>query len=320
MFTFEPTNRCIASLELDDSNIEKLVYLDREDEVDKDLYNNKDMKFEFIRECMKELKKNKHLTRKEEDQLTIAAEENYPPRTGRLKDLYEELKQIMYREEGKDLYGKKAKFIPLFLPQKKEKQMHVVNIVGQSGSGKSHFANQCLQRVVEFFPESKIFIFSRKDEDEELEKQIEDNIIRIMCDESFLEEPLQIEDLKGTDKCPNYLVFDDYEKIANPNVRKAVQEFLSAAVEIGRQLNCHILIIRHELLTGIKTRSLLSEATGITIYPNGSPLSQVEDVLEKKMGLNTAQTKRIINLPSRWVYVSKTRPMHVIYEKGMYIL
>ncbi len=320
MFTFEPTNRCIASLELDDSNIEKLVYIEKEDEADKDLYNDKDIKFEFIRECMKELKKNRHMTRREEDQLTIAAEENYPPKTGRMKDLYEELKQIMYREEGKDLYGKKAKFIPLFLPQKKEKQMHVVNVVAQSGAGKSTFANMCLRRIIEYYPETKIFVFSRKDKDEELDEGLEDNMIRIACDESFLEEPLRVEDLKGTNESPHFLLFDDFQQIANVPVRKAVQEFLSSAVEIGRQLNVHIFILRHELLQGLSARNLLSETTGLVIYPGRTPLSQTEDVLSKKIGLNTAQIKRIVNLPSRWVYVGKISPMHVIYEKGMYIL
>jgi hypothetical protein len=317
MFTFTKTNRPLATLSCNKFK-DKIIYLDREDEIDPNDIDT-DSLWKIIRDAVDEVKKYKHITKKEEEVLMRAVFEKDPPR-GRLIDHYQEILQVVKREQGKDLYGPDAEFVPLFLPEKGEKQMNVVRISGMSGSGKSYFTNMCLQEIIKYFPSCNIYIFSRKEHDEDLEKGLKRNITRITCDESILESNLTVEDLAGSENNPSFLVYDDYERIANPDVKKFVEKLLFAGLEIGRSLNQHYFVITHELKTGLKTRVISSEMTHLVCFPSATPRTQITDVLEKTMGLSPSQTKNVLKLPSRWACVSKKYPQYVVYQKGMYIL
>jgi hypothetical protein len=318
MFTSHPTNKCVAEVEYPDRRESTLIYIDREEEPDDDWGEN--TKHKLIEGAIEMIKRKKHLTRKEEDQIMQALQENYAPRSARLKDIYELGKSYINANEAKDVYNKKAEFTPLLLPDKKESFMNVWNVIGQSGSGKSTFCNKVLKKFIQFFPKSKIYVFSRKEYDENLDKGLEDNMVRVPTDETFLELDLTVEGLAGDEECPNVLLFDDYSLITNKAVREAVKDFLYGAVEVGRQYFVHIMICRHELLTGLKDRILLTEATGLVIFPEHTARNQTEEVLVKKFGLDTSQFKKIMKLPSRWVYISKSYPRYVVYEHGIYML
>ncbi len=319
MFTSSRTGTVLADITLPD-NKHQLVYLDREG-CESDDKRDEDQIWNIIYKAIKQVKKQKHLTKKEEDNLAISLHDKDEPRSSKLKSIYEECKTLIYREEDRDIYGKNSEFTPLFVPSRDEEQCHIVNIVGRSGAGKSSFVNKCLRLIKDFTPKSKFFIFSRKSSDPELEKGIESQIIRIECNEAFESEPLpEIEDFAGTEKIPNYLIFDDYEKLQDPTIRNRVRDFLGASVEICRQLHINIFIVRHEILNGVKSRNLLSENTNLVIFPNASPRTQVIDVLTKKIGLSIAQVQKIMRLKSRWVSISTTYPMWICYENGMYML
>lgn len=324
MFTNEITDKPVINMGFVGSKKEYVIYLkEKTSEVPQEDLNSKmyrETRWNEISNALNELRKNKLFTPKTEERLREALFSRKPPSLSREKDLYEDALQILNRDKGRDFYSNIMECLPLFLPEKNEQQMHVVNVCGQSGSGKTTFVNKCMRKVLEFFPKSKLFVFSRKNSDPSLDVGLKHNIKRIQCDESWLDFDNKIEDYKGTKDCPNYLIFDDYERIHNLEVQKSVHQFLIAAVETARQLNIHIFIIRHEILTGIKNRTLITESTGFVLFPQGSPRHQCEVVLTNQYGLKQSQIDRIFTLPSRWVYISKKVPKFVVYERGFYIL
>jgi len=317
MFTLKPTDRPVAAMFGDQIDNQR-IYLDREEEIDEDEIDV-ESKWDIIRNAIKYVKKYKTMQKKDEDEIARCIFEKEYPKPS-LQNVYQECLKYVKRQQGKDLYGASSKFVPLILPEKNETQMNVYNVSGNSGSGKSTFANMCLREVIKYFPNCKIYVFSRKNEDKSLDDGLEDNIVRIPCDDSFLEQELTPEDLKGSKTCPAYIVMDDYERIANPDVKNAVEKFLFTGIEIARQFNQHYIIIRHEIKNGRKSRIVNSETTHMVVFPGATPRQQLTDFLKSGLGLSPSQINNILKLPSRWVVVSKRIPQYVIYERGAYIL
>ena len=67
-------------------------------------------------------------------------------------------------------------------------------------------------------------------------------------------------------------------------------------------------------------RTVLNEIQYLTIFPKSGSSQQIRYVLKTYFGFKDKQITKILNLDSRWVRISKSYPMYILYDKGAYIM
>ncbi len=192
----------------------------------------------------------------------------------------------------------------------------VAYIAGPSGSGKSTYAAEYAAYLKKIFPEKDLFVFSRKDHDEPLDKL---KPIRIKIDDSLVESPI---DLTQELSDGAIVVFDDVNTILDDKQKKAVDKLMSDIMEVGRSYGIYIIITNHLVIPSEKkvARTIMNELHTLTIFPKSGSAQQIRYALKTYFGLNNKQVDIILKLPSRWVTISKSYPMYVLFEKGAFIL
>jgi ATPase family associated with various cellular activities (AAA) len=225
-------------------------------------------------------------------------------------------------EEQQQILGKEyipspraGKLIPL--PNFEERFVEYVS--GPSGSGKSTIASQLASQFKNMYPHKPIYIFSRTEakNDPAFHKL---KPIQIQIDESMIENPIDITKEVTEGGC--LMIFDDCNTIHNEKVKKEVDKLMADAMEVGRKLNCNIIITNHLVIPNEKkfARTMLNEMNMLTIFPKSGSSQQIRYALKTYYGLNNKQIDKILSLSGRWVRISKTYPQYVLHEQGAYIL
>lgn len=183
---------------------------------------------------------------------------------------------------------------------------------GPSGSGKSTALFNDAKEWKRHNRDGKIIIFSRLEKDEVLDKL---NPTRIKIDEELLENPIKFEELEDC-----FVIFDDTDTIQDKNLAKYISKLRDDLAQCGRHHNILCATTSHHILNYRASRDMLMEATCIYVYPRSGGSSEIESFCKKYMSMKKDQIEKILNLPSRWVMISKTFPYYVIYDSGVYIL
>lgn len=197
---------------------------------------------------------------------------------------------------------------PIPNPEKRE----CLYIAGPSGSGKSTYASHYIKKFKIMFPKRKIYVFSRLNEDEEIDKH---KPIRILLNEELLEDPISTEELKNS-----LCLFDDIDTIQNKQIKNCVKSLLEDILETGRHQNIYCIVTSH-LMTNYKdTRIVLNESTSITFFVKSGDTYFIRQYLQKYGGLSKKQIDDILALNSRWVTLYKHYPKYILYQRGCYLL
>jgi len=187
-----------------------------------------------------------------------------------------------------------------------------IYISAPSGAGKSTFVGKWMKEYKKSHKDSPIYVFSTVDEDKALDKN---NPIRINLDEDLLEEPLEPVELEKS-----LVVFDDSDTIRQKEIRSYLALLRDHLLEVGRHYKIRLLITSHLLSNYAHTRRILNEATSVVVFPRaGTGTYHIKNFLKTYCGFDTIQTKKFINLPSRWVLVNRGYPQYVLHEHGAYI-
>lgn len=188
-------------------------------------------------------------------------------------------------------------------------------VAGPSGSGKSTWASKYIDLYLRMFPECEFLLFSRLAEDKVLDK-LDPTRIEL---EELLEEPISIHDnLEDGD----IILFDDTDTIQDGAIKKIVSAIKNDVLETGRHKNIMCVITSH-LINGNDrkdTRTILNECHNMTIFPRAGGAYGIRYALKNYWGMPKKQIEEIVELPSRWVTVSKIAPQYVLHEKGAYII
>jgi hypothetical protein len=198
-------------------------------------------------------------------------------------------------------------------------QRFIEYIAGPSGSGKSTMAAEIAMQFRNLFPDHPIYIMSRTDP----KKDPAFNILKpvsIVIDESLVTDPFDITKEITEEGC--LIIFDDVTTIHNDKIRKEVEKLMADAMEVGRKLNCNMIITNHLVVPNDKkfARTLLNELSMLTIFPKSGSSQQIRYALKTYFGLNNKQVEEILQLRSRWVRISKSYPQYVLYQEGAYVL
>jgi len=225
------------------------------------------------------------------------------------------LKLLEDGDTNSKILGQDIEFTSKIIPIPND-ETRIYYIAGPSGSGKSTMASQILQSYKKQNPKNDIYIFSRKDKDEVLDKL---NPYRIEINNDLIENPLDI--TKEVEKGGCCFLFDDYNTIQDKELRNAVSKIMNDILEIGRSYKVSCIITNH-LINGDNKkdmRTIFNEAHNITIFPKCGNKYGMRYMLEKYMGFDKRTINRILNLNSRWCTMSKTYPNYVLYENGAFI-
>ena len=224
-------------------------------------------------------------------------------------------KKIIYLDEHgngetTEIVLSKGKIIVLPRLDKIEK----IFISGVSGSGKSTWLSNWLKEYLKKdHKDEPVFVFSSVSNDAAIDKF--DNVERIDCNESLLEEPVDPEDLVDC-----VVVMDDTDSILNRKVNKYVADLRDNILERGRHTRTRMLCTSHILSNYKATRKLLNEATTTVVFPKSGQTFLIRSFLEKYCGLNKIQIKKFFGLKSRYVSITRQYCPYVMYEKGVYLL
>jgi hypothetical protein len=127
------------------------------------------------------------------------------------------------------------------------------------------------------------------------------------------------EQIEAIDLKESLVIFDDCDCISDKPTKKKVFEILKKILETGRHFKTSVIFTSHTACNGNETKTILNEASRLTIFPKTMGNKNLKYLLESYFGLDKAEIAKIKTLPSRWVTLSKTYPACVFTEHEVYV-
>ena len=193
------------------------------------------------------------------------------------------------------------------------KEHFVSYISGQSGSGKSYFANKLAEEYyIMYGGKRPIYLFSLLTEDKSLTCK---HIKRIRLDDKFINIDLTLDDLKRS-----LLIFDDIDTIKNKAIKTKLYHIIDTVLQTGHHAEVSLMYISHLVCNGKDTRMILAECNDISIYPQTMGNCSIRHLLSEYFRLDKKQIEKIKKLDSRHITIVRTYPMVLLYDKGAILL
>lgn len=219
----------------------------------------------------------------------------------RLEDpkLLEIYNEIINKESKQETFDK-IKLPPnsYFQPYPIGKCFSVTYCYGQSGSGKSYYANMYAKNYKKMYPNNDVYLLTHPEADTD---PAFDGTGVIRIDVSmFLEDTPKLDDFKNS-----LLIFDDYENIKPKELNDIIHKLIDDVASLGRKKCISAFAISHLASNYKKTKLLLGETNQIVVYMHTSAKTQVNYLLENYGNCDKEQLQYLRTLPSRWVCVNK---------------
>jgi len=188
-------------------------------------------------------------------------------------------------------------------------------ICGQSGSGKSTIASNWIQDYLSI-KEKDVFLLSRVEEDKPLDdikllQRVDLKQFSVVPEDM----PLETEDFKDS-----IVILDDIDTITDKKILNNVISLRDDMLETGRHNNITMLCITHVLFQNKNSKKPLNEATGVILFPRSGSKYHIRRYLKEYCGLEEKTVNRIMNLNSRYFYISRTYPNYVVSEREIFLL
>lgn len=197
------------------------------------------------------------------------------------------------------------------IPNPDPKCREVWYVAGQSGSGKSYFARGIAENYKKLFPEREVYLISKLDEDETLDKMKIGKPKRISL-QSLVDDP---PDLKEFEDC--LVIFDDFDTLSAP-FDKVVLKLIEDLCIMGRHTRTSMLILSHYLTNYKKTRLILGEAHYLVLYPMATAFKALKYVCEHYGGLDKDHIHGLKKM-GRWILIAKNYPGYVMGAHEAYM-
>jgi hypothetical protein len=193
-------------------------------------------------------------------------------------------------------------FVPIPSPNPKERQVYYVS--GQSGAGKSYFARNIAENYKKLYPEREIYLISKLQEDETLDKMKVGKPKRISL-QSLVDDPPELDEFKDC-----LVIFDDWDTLEKPYFQ-VVHKLIEDLAIMGRHTCTSMLILSHYLTNYSKTRLILGEAQFLVLYPLATSAKALKYVCEH-YGNMDKEDILTLKRRGRWVMIHKNYPSYVI--------
>lgn len=197
------------------------------------------------------------------------------------------------------------------IPSADPKKRQVWYVAGQSGSGKSYFARGIAEAYKKLYPDREVYLISKLNEDETLDKSKVAKPKRISLD-SLVNDPPELDEFQDC-----LVIFDDFDTLDKP-YDKVVHKLIEDLCIMGRHTNTSMLILSHYLTNYKKTRLILGESNFLVVYPLATSFKALKYVCEHYGGLDKDQIQNMKKL-GRWVCIHKNYPVYVISANSAYL-
>lgn len=193
-------------------------------------------------------------------------------------------------------------FVPIPDPDPAKRQVWYV--AGQSGSGKSYFARGIAEAYKKLYPDRDIYLISKLQEDETLDKMKVGKPKRINL-QTLVDDPADLEEFRDC-----LVIFDDWDTLDKPFF-PIVHKLIEDLAIMGRHTNTSMLILSHYLTNYSKTRLILGECQFLVLYPLATSQKALSYVCQHYGGLDKED---IVGLKKRgrWVLIHKNYPSYII--------
>lgn len=182
-----------------------------------------------------------------------------------------------------------------------------------SGSGKSYWIGKYALQYNKLFPNNKVWLFSKVNDDSSLEGI--NNLVRVNMDYQIVDDPIDATELTNS-----LVIFDDTDTIKDKEIRKAINDLKNDLLETGRHNSTYVLISSHLISNYKETRTVLNESHLITVYPSSGSSHGIKYVLKNYFGMGNEEISKLFKLNSRWVSLRKNYPQMIISEHKIYLL
>jgi hypothetical protein len=195
----------------------------------------------------------------------------------------------------------------------KQKERQILYITGASGSGKSYYTYLYCEQYKKLYPKNPIYLISSINDDSSIDKI--KGLKRFDLNPKFIETHIGVEDFKNS-----MVIFDDTDCITNKILRTKINGLLGLILETGRHFNTSCIYTSHVPSAGLDTKKILNESHSITLFPNALGGRALKNLLENYLGFDKEQRKKIRQIKSRWITITKTYPMTVLFQSGAYLV
>jgi hypothetical protein len=232
-----------------------------------------------------------------------------PEGDAKIKAVYKRI--VEDKEEDKEIVlPDDSMFCPIPDPDPKVRQIWYV--AGISGSGKSYFARGIAENYKKLFPEREVYLISKLNEDETLDKMKIGKPKRISL-ESLVDDYPALEEFKDC-----LIIFDDFDTLTAP-YDKIVLKLIDDLAIMGRHTGTSMLVLSHYLTNYKKTRLILGEAHFIVLYPMATSFKAMKYVCEHHCGMTKEEVQGLKKL-GRWVACHKVYPQYIVSAHNAYLL
>ena len=193
-----------------------------------------------------------------------------------------------------------GEFIPLPTPDPKARDIFYVT--GASGCGKSRMAAKIAAQYGRMWPDRTIYLVSKIDDDAQL-----DSIpsLRRINTETLITLPIDWHELANS-----MIVFDDFDTFPT-DILRACRQLINEVATLGRHECISMVLITHEITSGLKSRIYLSESQNFIVYPTGASAQQLRYLLESHAGVE-GKLVGLMRRLGRWVMVRKQWPQALL--------
>lgn len=202
------------------------------------------------------------------------------------------------------------------IPTQEKRGRQIWYICGPSGVGKSYLAVQISKNYNKLFPDRKIFLVSKLDEDDTIDKI--PNLIKL-DHKDFVENPPDINKLKNS-----LIIFDDIDSIIGEE-GKAIQTFVDDISTMGRshsenQGGISMIYISHAITSYKRTRILLLESHFKILFPLATNNHSLYYILSKYVGLTKKEIAKLKKIGGRFCCIHSQFPNYLISKYTAEIL
>ena len=238
------------------------------------------------------------------------------------KSLKKEKKKILYLNDYElendcivsDFHlGSDEKLMPLYTDADAAKHPNRYVLAAGTLQGKSYMTSKLAENYAKQYPKNNVILFSWVKDDDNYKKI--KNLVKIRIDESILEDPIEVDELKDS-----FVIFDDIEHFSNKSIVKELERLRNSIFNCGRHENIAVASARQILMDGEKTKNINNSSFVTFLFCKGGSRFQAGNWLKTYMHFDKDVVERILNLPSRWVMVNKNTPIYILYEKGGFIV
>lgn len=185
-----------------------------------------------------------------------------------------------------------------------------IYVCGQNGSGKSYWIADYIKQVLLVDPDIDIYLFSSKNEDDNLD--VFPQIKRITIDQSFIDNPMNYEALENS-----LVLFDDVDAL-EPKLKKPIYHLVNIILKNGRSYNINVIVTMHHC-TGSDVKCIIGESNVIVFFLRNYN-RYLKYLLTNYAGLDDKQIKVLRKNQSRATCYIKSYPNTILQEKNMYII